>query len=434
MKLRSLMSAGLASAFALLLTVTTVHAAQPFNLENNIVNKLLAAKDKMKSPGAGYTLQSVAYTGSFVSKPMRFEETTTVPQPLSSQSTYVAACYPAKYSLKAEVSTTTTSGETFSSDEVLSTDTTVTVSGSYATVNVEAVANIKTSQSKYSSVTTQQVAASKNTATATKSVTCASSDQPVFFSAVGTANKNLWVNTRDGSSNINYRFDTYPTINSNNRDWTSAPYTATWLKPGTTSWGSNLRILIYNTKGANSGIFDRAASGDPAMQWYNGNTDGWFGNNPDSASITLSYGGNNATVILRNKKGAEWTVTGGFNNRITIPSGWAKDNLDQIIASNADRVSTPSQTTVVTGKLSDVLTYADVVHTTTGSYNASSMQDVQLNVTYNMQRYEDLLRAGGNGDILKQCDPNLKAAKERWAKLCVGSGVLNNKALTILLK
>jgi hypothetical protein len=433
MKPRYFMRAGLASAFVLFLTLNTAHAAQPFDLRNNIVNKLLAAKDKIKSPGAGYTLQSVAYGGSFVSKPMKFEKTTTVPEPLSSQSTYVAACYPASYSLKAEVSTTTTSGETFSSNETLSTDTTVSISGSYAAVNIDATTNIKTSQAKSSSMTTQQVAASKNTATATKMVTCANSDQPVFFSAVGTANKNIWKNL-SGGTDITYTFDTYPTIDSNTRDWTSAPFTATFVKPGTTSWGQSLKVLIYNSKGTNTGAFVLNASGSPAIQWYNANTDGWFNNNQDSTRITLSYGGNNAYVILRNKKGAEWTVTGGFNNQITIPSGWAKENLDSIIAKNADQTSTPSQTTVVTGKLSDVLTYNDVVHTTSGVYNASSMQDVQLNVTYNMQKYEDLLRAGGHTDILKQCDPNLKAAKERWAKLCVGSSALKSKGLTLLLK
>lgn len=430
-KLYSLIIA-LTSAHFLVQSSTTAFGGT-FDLDANIVNKLNSAKDKITtvaSPGAGYSLQSVSYGGSFATKPMRFEQTVTVPEPLSASSLYTQACFPGIYKLQAQVSLTTSSGEEFSSEEALSTDTTVKVSGSYATVNVEATTNIKTNNVKTSSKKTEQISASKQTSSVTKVADCATFDQPVFFAASGSATKLVWKNI-SGSDSIKYSYDTYPSADSNTADWTTAMFSATFLKPGTVSMGQPFDLVFYDSKKKEIGRFrrttqqcmdnngaNRTPSYNCSIQYHDGNTDKWFDkHNPSYYSV--SFGGSYANIdfYFNDKKGNK-TAPSKTSTVTAIPSGWSGKNLGSINMTNWDYKITGSDTKIVRKSLSSVLLYEDVKHTTNGIYNASSMQSSSMDVAFTYKTYAQLLRDGGNAAVLKKCAPNLKEAKIQWAAAC----------------
>jgi len=76
--------------------------------------------------------------------------------------------------------------------------------------------------------------------------------------------------------------------------------------------------------------------------------------------------------------------------------------------------------------MGEIFSNADnVSHTTTGTYNASFMDNVEMNVSFKGYTYEEFQKMAGNDpnsqQVLLQCAPNLEAAKADFKKKCGGT-------------
>lgn len=411
--------------------------AQVVNLNDELVKKLNAQGTKitqLANPGAGYTFQSASYGGNFGAGNVVFEYLKVTTAPLSASSTFIGACFPGQYTITAGVTASTEVGYSFTSAKSLSTDTTITANANYAGASVTATTEIKTLDAKTSTKTSQDLTANQATARMSKVVSC-SYDQPQFFQAVGTVDKNTWIDSRNDSSDIHYHYYAFPSdtnfIDANKQ------FKAKFYKPGSISQGPSFVITFYDKNGAVLAQYSEDTKGcqanpnNCAYQVYAGNQgQPFFGTDAYKSAkyYNISFGGNNLNMGVRfsNKKGA-WTPSFQVvNQRLDLPNNFSGSDLGSVELTNRDFTTVGADTKEISLAISKVLSNNDPMTTTDdykyrvdGIYNATSLNSTAMQVVYNMKSWNDLYQEGGNTNLLSSCGgATLAEAKQSWANSC----------------
>ena len=416
------------SVFAVLFTHQVSAAVIPVN--KTLVDKLNAQGSKIVTVanlGPGYTFRSAAYTGNFAASPAVFSNLAKKVEPLSASSTFVGACFPASYSITASVTSSTESGQSFTSSSSLDTDTTVKVEASYMGASVSAVTNIKTSDSKTDSYSSQNLNANTATAGMQADLNCTNTNQPQFFQAVGSTNQNIWYDSVTGSTDITYTYDSFP---ASNNQFNTANFTATLFKAGTRAPGQGLKIIFYDKNNKVLAEYSRDATAcfnspnSCSWQVWGGNEgQAFFGTKAHNSAYryVLSFGGNasNIGVRLSNQKGQWTTLPQTINQALVLPKNFGGSDLGSVELTNRDVTTTPDSTRTVTIPVNKILSYDEAKVQVSGIYNASSVQDLAMNVIYTRKSWEQLNAMGGYTDTLKGCGGStLAEAKASWKQYC----------------
>src|SRR6056300_2053635 len=319
-------------AYALGFALFSINTFADTDVVSELENKLMSAGSKAVSASglSGYTLQSVKFNGSFAATPLQLKDVTTKATPFSATSQAICACTPGTYSLVSGSMGSVETGESFSSAESLSTDTTVTVEGNYGAVTAKATTNIKTNQETTSSKTSNTLSQSNVGSTAQQELTCDKYNQPQCFIGSGSTNQITYKDSQTGSEDINYTYDVFP-VNNGSTDFNAATFTATLYKQGTTTAGNGTNFMLYD--GDNKLWFEQGKNPEPSNCYV-----GYAGNNPVNSDLissgainqvsrfNIAQGGSpNGTVHIRfqNTKGAWAGPYTDLNVGPTdIPNGW----------------------------------------------------------------------------------------------------------------
>jgi len=429
--------------------------ADEVNVNQVLVNKLNAQKDKIQaySPGAGYTFQSASYGGNFGASSVKYLHLKVEPENLTAASTFIGACFPANYSITANVTASTDVGYTFQSNTYLNTDTTLTADASYGPANVKLVANVQTGRSESSTSTTQNLTANSSTASMSKNLKCPNYDQPQFFQAVGNVTKNVWKNDTNNSNLIPFYYYSFATKSGGLI--MDADFQATFSKPGSITQGQNFKIIFYDKNNKVLAEYDETTigcQGNPnscGHQIYGANdTKGFFStdNYKNATKYNISFGGNpnNIGVRFNNRKGA-WTNTyNTVNQQQALPNGYSGADLGSIELTNKDYITTNAETRVVTIPVNKVLTTGasdgsplkpdDQRYMVTGNFDSSSLNSTAMDVRYNMFSWDQLNKQGGYTDLLNQCGgATLTEAKKNWKNACGSSKSKSTQPLNLNL-
>lgn len=409
-----------------LVTLATLVQAEVVNLDQVLVNKLNAHGAKitqLANPGAGFVFQSASYGGNFGASPITFKHLGVKTEPLTATSTFVGACFPAKYKLESDVTATASVGHSFTSQKSLSTDTIIKADASYGTAHVSVTTQIKTLDAKTNSFEEKQITASSASASMERDLNCKNYNQPHFFQAVGEVDKNTWFDTETLSNEIEYYYYAFPG-DSNIYDGKSQ-FKAKFHKPGYTTAGNNLTVTLYD--GNKKVIAEYIRSGEACQ---NNSNCGITINAPDNAKhFNMSFGGNPANISVRflNKNG--WSdEASSVNQQQSLPNNFNGSSLRAVGITNKDFITIGAQTKEVSLPISKVLSYADhgaalasddLKVQVDGIYKATSLSGTSMQINYNMTSWERLFEKTGLTSVLSKCGgETLAEAKQSWADNC----------------
>lgn len=439
-----------------LVTISTLAQAQVVNLNDVLVKKLNAQGPKITqiaNPGAGYTFQSASYGGNFGASNVTFKHLAVTTEPLSASSTFLGACFPATYNITAGVTASTDVGYSFSSATSLSTDTTIEANASYATASISVTSNIKTSDAKTSTKTSQNLTANATTASMMSNLDCSQTqyNQPMFFQAVGNVDKNTWIDSQNGGTDINYYYYAFPS-DTNFID-PNAQFKAKFYKPGSISQGPSFTITFYDKNNAVLAQYPEDTKGcqanpnNCAYQIYAGNQgQPFFGTNAykNAKYYNISFGGNAANIGVRfnNKKGAWSNSYQSVNQRQDLPQNFSGSDLNSVELTNRDFTTVGADTKEVSLAISKVLSNTDPIsasddlkYQVDGIYNSSSLNGTAMMVHFNVQSWDQLNKIGGYTELLNSCGgATLREAKQSWAKICASKTPKVQSTLKLLMK
>jgi len=410
-----------ALGFALFSVNTFADTDVVSELENKLMN---AASAAVSASGlSGYTLKAAKFSGSFGATPINLLNVTTQSKPFSATSQAICACTPGTYTLVSSSMGQVETGESFSSAESLSTDTTVTVEGNYGAVSAKATTNIQTNQATTSSKTTNTLSQSNTGSTAQVQLACDKYNQPQCFIGSGSTNQITYVDSTTQSENVNYTYDVYP-VNNGSTDFTAATFTATLYKAGTTTAGPGTNFQLYD--GKNTQLFVQQTN--PAPNCYvafPGNSDPLFtqGTYKKVSRFNISQGGDpNGKVSIRfqNKKN-EWSVyLSKINEGPTdIPNGWSGSDMVAVEYCNNYYITTNDDTQTKNLKISSVIPYDTAKHNVTGTYNANDMTSLSMNVNYTQYSWSKLQKNPNQyTSTITECGNTLVEAKRTWKAAC----------------
>ena len=425
-----------AHALGLALFSVNAFAATTVNVVTELEQKLMnAGSAAVAASGlSGYTLKAATFSGSFGATPLVLEGTVPDSKPFSATSQAICACTPGEYTLNSSNMGQVESGETFTSNESLTTDTTVTVEGNYGAVSAKATTNIQTNKSTTSSETTNTLSQSNVGSSAKVDLTCAKYNQPQCFMGTGSTNK-ITYTTADNSENIPYSYEVYP-VNNGSNDFSQATFTATLFKQGTTTAGNGTNFMLYD--GDNKLKYEQAKSPEPGNCFvaYSENsalfTSGTYKKLSKFQIIQVGSPANTVSIRFKNKKDV-WSDYYYFNLNagfVDIPQGWRKDDLRAVQFCNNYYITTGDVTQTKDIKISDVINYDTAKHTVTGTYNATDFQSLSMNVNYTQYSWGYLNKNPSNyTDSINECGKTLAEVKQKWRAACSSPTTKAKKAL-----
>ena len=414
-----------AHALGLALFSVNAFAATTVNVVTELEQKLMnAGSAAVAASGlSGYTLKAATFSGSFGATPLVLEGTVPDSKPFSATSQAICACTPGEYTLNSSNMGQVESGETFTSNESLTTDTTVTVEGNYGAVSAKATTNIQTNKSTTSSETTNTLSQSNVGSSAKVDLTCAKYNQPQCFMGSGSTNK-ITYTTAEGSVDIPYSYEVYP-VNNGSNDFSQATFTATLFKQGTTTAGNGTNFMLYD--GDNNLKYEQGKSPEPAncfTAYYENSdlfTSGTYKKVSKFQIIQAGSPGNTVSIRFKNNKDV-WSDYYYFNLNagfVDIPQGWRKDDLRAVQFCNNYYVTTGDVTQTKDIKISDVINYDTAKHTVTGTYNATDFQSLSMNVNYTQYSWGYLNKNPSNyTDSINECGKTLPEVKQKWRAAC----------------
>jgi len=410
------------------LALFSVNTFADTDVVSELENKLMSASSAAVSASglSGYTLKAAKFGGSFAATPIVLNSVIAVTTPFSATSQAICACTPGTYSLVSGNMGSVETGETFSSAESLSTDTTVTVEGNYGAVTAKATTNIKTNQETTSSKTSNTLSQSNVGSTAQQELTCDKYNQPQCFIGSGSTNQITYKDSQTGSEDINYTYDVFP-VNNGSTDFNAATFTATLYKQGTTTAGNGTMFRLFD--GNNRLWYSQAKYPEPSACFF-----AYRASNPVNSDLISSgaidqvskfqidqAGSPNGTVHIRfqNKKGA-WTETyTALNTPTDIPKGWRGTDMYGVEYCNNYYITTNDDTQTKEIKISSVIPYDTAKHEVTGTYNANDMTSLAMNVNYTQYSWSKLQKNPNQyTSTIKACGNTLVEAKRTWKAAC----------------
>lgn len=399
------------------------------DLTSELVAKLMAqpAEVVTQSGLTGYTLKSVAFTGSYGASAIDLLNVVTKTEPMSATSQALCACTSGNYTLTTGSMGQVEVGESFTSNESLTTDTTVTVEGNYGAVSAKATTNISTNNAKSSSYSSDTLTQASAGAAGNKDLTCEKFNQPQCFIGTGSTNKITYVDATTGSTDINYKYDVFP-VNNGSTEFNTATFNATLYKAGTTTPGPNMTVTIYDKN--NKVLYELAKGPEPTNAYYAyaGNNAFFSGGTYKSAvKYNISWGGantNNISVRFRKSKGSTFSeyLKGVNTGAIAIPSGYTGKDMIGIEFRNNTYIVSGDDTQVKSIPVSKVLTYDQAKHTITGIYNATDFTSLAMDVNFIQYSWQQLQRQPQYAKDISNCGSNLIEAKRRWKASCSSPG------------
>jgi hypothetical protein len=426
------------SALAVGLALFSVNTFADTDVVSELENKLMSASSAAVSASglSGYTLKAAKFGGSFGATPIVLNSVIAVTTPFSATSQAICACTPGTYSLVSGSMGSVETGETFSSAESLSTDTTVTVEGNYGAVTAKATTNIKTNQETTSSKTSNTLSQSNVGSTAQQELTCDKYNQPQCFIGSGSTNQITYKDSQTGSEDINYTYDVFP-VNNGSNDFNAATFTATLYKQGTTTAGNGTNFMLYD--GNNKLWFEQGKNPEPTNCYvgYAGNDNALFtsgtykqisrfnisqGGSPNNKNAAGDYISGTVSIRFKNTKD-QWTskyyqLNANPNNGV-IPKGWRGSDLRAVEYCNNYYITTNDDTQTKDIKISSVIPYDTAKHEVTGTYNANDMTSLAMNVNYTQYSWSKLQKNPNQyTSSITACGNTLVEAKRTWKAAC----------------
>ena len=403
-----------------------IYAYAATDVVSELEQKLMNAKAAVESASglSGYTLQSVKFNGSFAATPLQLKDVTTKATPFSATSQATCACTPGTYSLISSNMGQVETGETFSSAESLSTDTTVTVEGNYGAVTAKATAEIKTNQEKTSSKETNNLSQANVGSSSKVELTCDKYNQPQCFIGSGTTDQITYVDTQTQSPNINYEYDIFP-VNNGSTDFNAATFSATLLKAGTTTIGDSVIVFLYKNGQQICALPPTGPQPSGGAQYWSANAACF---NKDSSyayknatQYLISVGGNpNGTIGIQFQNKKAWTgEIQSYNQMLDIPNGFQGSDMLSISVRNNYYKTTGDDTQTREIKIVSAIPLDTAKHKVTGIYNATDMTSLAMNVNYTQYSWSKLHKNPNQyTDSINACGNNLVEAKRTWKAAC----------------
>jgi len=403
-----------------------IYAYAATDVVSELEQKLMNAKSSVESASglSGFTLQSVKFNGSFAATPLQLKDVTTKATPFSATSQAICACTPGTYSLVSGSMGQVETGESFSSAESLSTDTTVTVEGNYGAVTAKATAEIKTNQEKTSSKETNNLSQANVGSSSKVELTCDKYNQPQCFIGSGTTDQITYVDTQTQSPDINYEYDVFP-VNNGSTDFNAATFSATLLKAGSTTAGDGVIVFLYKNGQQICALPPTGPQPSGGAQYWSANAACF---NKDSSyayknatQYLISVGGNpNGTIGIRFQNKKAWTgEIQSYNQVLDIPNGFQGSDMLSISVRNNYYITTGDVTQTREIKIVSAIPLDTAKHKVTGTYNANDMASLAMNVNYSQYSWSKLHKTPNQyTDSINACGNNLVEAKRTWKAAC----------------
>jgi hypothetical protein len=397
-------------------------AAEQVSLTDNLVAKLKsksAAITSKLSPGAGYTLGNITFSGNFDSSGITFLNRAVSLKSITGTTAWGAACTPGDYTITGTVEVSLEAGETFESSKTTTEDLTVTVNATagtaFASASITTVADLSTTESSKNTTVNNTKTITSSSSGLNRQVTCANG-QPQFFQMIGSAAQQNWYNGAysppDFSKPIPYTYDVYPAAGSQ--------FAAKFTKPGSTQPGQNLAVHFYD-KNRNllwTGNYDANCSSAQNCNYFqanSSNTPDFFGNKiRESAryvNVSTSAGKDRVDVLIcKDTGGACYSADDqGTDVMNAIPSGYVNTNLVTMQVRNFSNNVVNAVTTSVTGTVVDFVSVAEATTQFSGEYTAASMDGLQTAYSFTQMPYQNVT------DATKALCPDAEA---NWLYYC----------------
>lgn len=412
-----------------LIYLLPIYAYAATDVVSELEQKLMNAKSSVENASglSGYTLQSVKFNGSFAATPLELNDVITMVEPFNATAQAVCACTAGTYSLTAGAMSTVELGETFSSTEALSTNTTVKVEANYGAVSATATAEINTNKETNSSTSSKSLSASNVGASSQKDLTCDKYNQPQCFIATGSTNKITYVDNKTQLPQINYTYDVFP-VNNGSTDFNAATFTATLFKAGSTTpgYGTNLLFLDKN----NNQICSIPVAPEPngqAYQAYAGNEKCFSeGASKNAVRFNIGQGGNPAGTVgisFQNKKAWTTEITTPINEWIDIPKGFSGSDMISVQIRNNYFITTGNDTQTREIKIVDAISLDTAKHAVTGVYDATDFTSLSMNMTSQQYSWQQLHKEPSQYTAgINECGTTLQEAKRTWKASCASPG------------
>ena len=407
-----------------------IYAYAATDVVSELEQKLMNAKAAVESKSglSGYTLQSVKFNGSFAATPLQLNNVIAEKKPYNATAQAICACTSGTYTLSSGAMPSVELGETFSSAESLSTDTTVKVEANYGAVSATATAEIKTNQEKTSSTSSKAMSASNVGTTQKKDLSCEKYNQPQCFIATGSTDKITYKDSQTGSEDIKYTYDVFP-VNNGSTDFNAATFTATLFKAGGDIVpGSNVQLILYDKSG---NVVCQFQPDNPipqgAHQYYSSN-DACFQNPYNYKKATqynMSFGGSqNGTVGVQFQNKKAWTGEGQtYNQILAIPKGFQGSDLLSVSLRNNYFITTGADTQTKEIKIVDAIDLNTAKHTVSGTYNATDFTSLSMNMTSQQYSWQQLHKEPSEYTAgINECGKTLHEAKRTWKASCASPG------------
>ena len=406
-----------------------IYAYAATDVVSELEQKLMNAKAAVESKSglSGYTLQSVKFNGSFAATPLQLNNVIAEKKPYNATAQAICACTSGSYTLSSGAMPSVELGETFSSAESLSTDTTVKVEANYGAVSATATAEIKTNQEKTSSTSSKAMSASNVGTTQKKDLSCEKYNQPQCFIATGSTDKITYKDSQTGSEDIKYTYDVFP-VNNGSTDFNAATFTATLFKAGgDTVPGSNVQLTLYDKSGnVVCEFIDNPVQTGSHQHWSD--WDDCFKspyNYKSATQYNMSFGGpQNGTVGVSFQNKKAWTGEGQtYNQILPIPNGFQGSDLLSVAVRNNYFITTGADTQTKEIKIVDAIDLNTAKHTVSGTYNATDFTSLSMNMTSQQYSWQQLHKEPSEYTAgINECGKTLHEAKRTWKASCASPG------------
>ena len=406
-----------------------IYAYAATDVVSELEQKLMNAKAAVESKSglSGYTLQSVKFNGSFAATPLQLNNVIAEKKPYNATAQAICACTSGTYTLSSGAMPSVELGETFSSAESLSTDTTVKVEANYGAVSATATAEIKTNQEKTSSTSSKALSATNVGTTQKKDLSCEKYNQPQCFIATGSTDKITYKDSQTGSEDIKYTYDVFP-VNNGSTDFNAATFTATLFKAGGDIVpGSNVKLILYDKYGNDVCEFtDNPVQTGSHQHWSD--WDDCFKspyNYKSATQYNMSFGGpQNGTVGVSFQNKKAWTGEGQtYNQILAIPKGFQGSDLLSVSLRNNYFITTGADTQTKEIKIVDAIDLNTAKHTVSGTYNATDFTSLSMNMTSQQYSWQQLHKEPSEYTAgINECGKTLHEAKRTWKASCASPG------------
>jgi hypothetical protein len=407
-----------------------IYAYAATDVVSELEQKLMNAKAAVESKSglSGYTLQSVKFNGSFAATPLQLNNVIAEKKPYNATAQAICACTSGSYTLSSGAMPSVELGETFSSAESLSTDTTVKVEANYGAVSATATAEIKTNQEKTSSTSSKAMSASNVGTTQKKDLSCEKYNQPQCFIATGSTDKITYKDSQTGSEDIKYTYDVFP-VNNGSTDFNAATFTATLFKAGGDIVpGPNVKLILYDKNGK---VVCDMLPDNPVQQ---GSHQHWSDNDDcfrspynykSATQYNISFGGSqNGTVGVSFQNKKAWTgESQTYNQMLAIPKGFQGSDLVSVSVRNNYFITTGADTQTKEIKIVDAIDLNTAKHTVSGTYNATDFTSLSMNMTSQQYSWQQLHKEPSEYTAgINECGKTLHEAKRTWKASCASPG------------